>query len=174
MFPGARLKYGDPLYLDDVAVDFPELAICLSHGGRPFWYDRAFALARLHRNVYIDAAGLPPRKLLDYFPDNYLTIIDESHVTVRQIGGQYKGAHSRKQMLVEHGFRLPSAMDNRPLRFDEWLEKANQVVFLSATPSEFELARSTQVVEQIARPTGLVDPEVVVRPTKGQIDDLLE
>ena len=125
---------------------------------------------------YLDgrSAGEPPFTLLDYFPDNYLTIIDESHVTVPQIGGQYEGDHSRKQMLVEHGFRLPSAMDNRPLRFDEWLEKANQVVFLSATPSEFELARSTQVVEQIARPTGLVDPEVVVRPTKGQIDDLLE
>ncbi|HJU52319.1 MAG TPA: excinuclease ABC subunit UvrB [Acidimicrobiia bacterium] len=125
---------------------------------------------------YLDgrSAGEPPYTLLDYFPENYLTIIDESHVTVPQIGGQYEGDHSRKQMLVEHGFRLPSAMDNRPLRFDEWLEKANQVVFLSATPSEFELARSTQVVEQIARPTGLVDPEVVVRPTKGQIDDLLE
>ncbi|HJR86086.1 MAG TPA: excinuclease ABC subunit UvrB [Acidimicrobiia bacterium] len=125
---------------------------------------------------YLDgrSAGEPPYTLLDYFPENYLTIIDESHVTVPQIGGQYEGDHSRKQMLVEHGFRLPSAMDNRPLRFDEWLEKANQIVFLSATPSEFELARSTQVVEQIARPTGLVDPEVVVRPTKGQIDDLLE
>jgi excinuclease ABC subunit B len=125
---------------------------------------------------YLDgrSAGEPPYTLLDYFPDNYLTIIDESHVTVPQIGGQYEGDHSRKQMLVEHGFRLPSAMDNRPLRFDEWLEKANQIVFLSATPSEFELSRSSQVVEQIARPTGLVDPEVVVRPTKGQIDDLLE
>ncbi|MGH8926007.1 MAG: excinuclease ABC subunit UvrB [Acidimicrobiia bacterium] len=125
---------------------------------------------------YLDgrSAGEPPYTLLDYFGDNYLTIIDESHVTVPQIGGQYEGDHSRKQMLVEHGFRLPSAMDNRPLRFDEWLEKANQVVFLSATPADFELARSSQVVEQIARPTGLVDPEVVVRPTKGQIDDLLE
>jgi excinuclease ABC subunit B len=125
---------------------------------------------------YLDgrSAGEPPYTLLDYFPDNYLTIIDESHVTVPQIGGQYEGDHSRKQMLVEHGFRLPSAMDNRPLRFDEWLDKANQVVFLSATPSQFELSRSSQVVEQIARPTGLVDPEVVVRPTKGQIDDLLE
>ncbi|HJQ95065.1 MAG TPA: excinuclease ABC subunit UvrB [Acidimicrobiia bacterium] len=125
---------------------------------------------------YLDgrSAGEPPYTLLDYFPDDYLTIIDESHVTVPQIGGQYEGDHSRKQMLVEHGFRLPSAMDNRPLRFDEWLDKANQIVFLSATPSEFELSRSSQVVEQIARPTGLVDPEVVVRPTKGQIDDLLE
>jgi excinuclease ABC subunit B len=117
--------------------------------------------------------GEAPYTLLDYFPDNYLTIIDESHVTVPQIGGQFEGDHSRKTMLVEHGFRLPSAMDNRPLRFDEWLEKANQIVFLSATPSAFELSKSSQVVEQIVRPTGLVDPEVVVRPTRGQIDDLL-
>ena len=117
--------------------------------------------------------GEAPYTLLDYFPEDYLTIIDESHVTVPQIGGQYEGDRSRKTVLVEHGFRLPSAMDNRPLRFDEWLEKANQVVFLSATPSSFELDRSSQIVEQIVRPTGLVDPEVVVRPTRGQIDDLL-
>ncbi|MGH8950769.1 MAG: excinuclease ABC subunit UvrB, partial [Acidimicrobiia bacterium] len=120
------------------------------------------------------APGEAPYTLLDYFPSNYLTIIDESHVTVPQIGGQYEGDHSRKEVLVEHGFRLPSAKDNRPLRFDEWLEKANQVVFLSATPSDFEISRSTQVVEQIIRPTGLIDPEVMIRPTKGQIDDLLE
>ena len=119
------------------------------------------------------AAGDAPYTLLDYFPKNYLTIIDESHVTVPQIGGQYEGDHSRKEVLVEHGFRLPSAKDNRPLRFDEWLEKANQIVFLSATPSDFEISRSTQVVEQIIRPTGLIDPEVMIRPTKGQIDDLL-
>jgi excinuclease ABC subunit B len=119
------------------------------------------------------AAGEAPYTLLDYFPKNYLTIIDESHVTVPQIGGQYEGDHSRKEVLVEHGFRLPSAKDNRPLRFDEWLEKANQIVFLSATPSAFEVSRSTQVVEQIIRPTGLIDPEVMIRPTKGQIDDLL-
>ena len=119
------------------------------------------------------AAGDAPYTLLDYFPKNYLTIIDESHVTVPQIGGQYEGDHSRKEVLVEHGFRLPSAKDNRPLRFDEWLEKANQIVFLSATPSAFEISRSTQVVEQIIRPTGLIDPEVMIRPTKGQIDDLL-
>ena len=117
--------------------------------------------------------GEPPYTLLDYFPDDYLTIIDESHVTVPQIGGQYEGDHSRKTVLVEHGFRLPSALDNRPLRFDEWLEKANQVIFLSATPASFELERSSQVVEQIVRPTGLADPEVIVRPTRGQIDDLL-
>jgi excinuclease ABC subunit B len=117
--------------------------------------------------------GEAPYTLLDYFPNNYLTIIDESHVTIPQIGGQFEGDHSRKEVLVEHGFRLPSAKDNRPLRFDEWLEKANQVVFLSATPSDFEISHSTQVVEQIIRPTGLIDPEVMIRPTKGQIDDLL-
>jgi len=117
--------------------------------------------------------GQAPYTLLDYFPDDYLTIIDESHVTVPQIGGQYEGDRSRKEVLVDHGFRLPSAKDNRPLRFDEWLERANQVVFLSATPSDFEISHSTQVVEQIIRPTGLVDPEVMIRPTKGQIDDLL-
>ena len=119
------------------------------------------------------APGEAPYTLLDYFPKNYLTIVDESHVTVPQIGGQFEGDRSRKEVLVEHGFRLPSAKDNRPLRFDEWLERANQVVFLSATPSEFEISHSTQVVEQIIRPTGLVDPEVMIRPTKGQIDDLL-
>ena len=119
------------------------------------------------------SAGEAPYTLLDYFPKNYLTIIDESHVTIPQIGGQFEGDHSRKEVLVEHGFRLPSAKDNRPLRFDEWLEKANQVVFLSATPSDFEISHSTQVVEQIIRPTGLIDPEVMIRPTKGQIDDLL-
>jgi excinuclease ABC subunit B len=118
--------------------------------------------------------GEAPYTLLDYFPKDYLTIVDESHVTVPQIGGQFEGDRSRKDVLVEHGFRLPSARDNRPLRFDEWLEKANQVVFLSATPSDFEISHSTQVVEQIIRPTGLVDPEVMVRPTKGQIDDLLD
>ncbi len=118
--------------------------------------------------------GQAPYTLLDYFPDDYLTIIDESHVTVPQIGGQYEGDRSRKDVLVEHGFRLPSAKDNRPLRFDEWLDRANQVVFLSATPSDFEIGHSTQVVEQIIRPTGLVDPEVMIRPTKGQIDDLLD
>jgi excinuclease ABC subunit B len=119
------------------------------------------------------APGEAPYTLLDYFPDDYLTIIDESHVTVPQIGGQYEGDRSRKEVLIDHGFRLPSAADNRPLRFDEWLERANQVIFLSATPSDFEIGHSTQVVEQIIRPTGLVDPEVMIRPTKGQIDDLL-
>jgi excinuclease ABC subunit B len=118
--------------------------------------------------------GESPYTLLDYFPDDFITIIDESHVTIPQLHGQYEGDRSRKDVLVDHGFRLPSAMDNRPLRFDEWLERSGQVVFLSATPSKWELEHSAQVVEQIIRPTGLVDPEVVVRPTRGQIDDLLD
>ena len=120
------------------------------------------------------APGEAPYTLLDYFPDDYLTVIDESHVAVPQIRGQFEGDRSRKDVLVGHGFRLPSAMDNRPLRFDEWLEKAGQVVFMSATPSKWEIDHSDVVVEQIVRPTGLVDPEVLIRPTKGQIDDLLE
>ena len=115
----------------------------------------------------------PPFTLLDYFPDDYLLVIDESHVAVPQLHGQYAGDRSRKDVLVEHGFRLPSARDNRPLRFDEVLERVNQCVFLSATPSDYEVGVSDRVVEQIVRPTGLVDPEVLVRPTKGQIDDLM-
>jgi excinuclease ABC subunit B len=124
---------------------------------------------------YLDGreAGEAPYTLLDYFPEGFLTVLDESHVTIPQLHGQFEADRSRKEALVEHGFRLPSAMDNRPLRFDEWLEKSPQVVFLSATPGPFELQRSKQVVEQIIRPTGLVDPEVIVRPTKRQIDDLL-
>jgi excinuclease ABC subunit B len=120
------------------------------------------------------APGEAPYTLMDYFPDNYMVVLDESHVTIPQIGGQHAGDKSRKNMLVEHGFRLPSALDNRPLRFEEWLEKTNQVIFLSATPGPYELEHSERVVEQLIRPTGLVDPEVLVRPTKGQIDDLLE
>ena len=118
--------------------------------------------------------GEPPYTLLDYFPEDYLVIIDESHVTVPQIGGMYEGDKSRKTSLVEHGFRLPSALDNRPLRFEEFEEKLNQVVFVSATPGPYELEHSRKIVEQIIRPTGLVDPEVEVRPVKGQIDDLLD
>ncbi len=118
--------------------------------------------------------GEPPFTLLDYFPEDYLTVIDESHVTVPQMHGQSLGDRSRKEMLIAHGFRLPSAADNRPLRFDEWLERVGQAVFLSATPGKWELEQSDRVVEQIIRPTGLVDPEVIVRPTRGQIDDLLE
>ena len=115
----------------------------------------------------------PPYTLLDFFPDDYLLVIDESHVAVPQLHGQFAGDRRRKDTLVEHGFRLPSARDNRPLRFDEVMDRLNQVVFLSATPGEYELRTSSQVVEQIVRPTGLVDPEIVVRPTSGQIDDLM-
>src|SRR3954454_5104835 len=118
-------------------------------------------------------AGQAPYTLLDYFPDDYLVVLDESHVTVPQLHGQYEGDRSRKDTLVDHGFRLPSARDNRPLRFHEFIDKVNQVLFLSATPSDYEIEHSSQVVEQIVRPTGLVDPEIVVKPTKGQIDDLV-
>jgi excinuclease ABC subunit B len=117
--------------------------------------------------------GTPPSTLLDYFPDDFVLFVDESHVTVPQIGGMYEGDRSRKVTLVEHGFRLPSAIDNRPLRFDEFLDRIGQRVFVSATPGPYELRESSQVVQQIIRPTGLVDPEVVVRPTKGQVDDLI-
>jgi excinuclease ABC subunit B len=118
--------------------------------------------------------GSAPHCLLDYFPDDFLTVIDESHNTVPQIGGMYEGDASRKRTLVEHGFRLPSAMDNRPLRFDEFTDRVGQVVYLSATPGPYELKKAQgDYVEQVIRPTGLVDPEVVVKPTKGQIDDLM-
>jgi excinuclease ABC subunit B len=117
--------------------------------------------------------GEPPYTLLDYFPKDFLVVLDESHQTVPQLHGQFAGDRSRKDTLVEHGFRLPSARDNRPLMFEEFIERVNQVVFLSATPGAYELELSTQVVEQIVRPTGLIDPEIIVRPTKGQIDDLV-
>ncbi|REF34719.1 excinuclease ABC subunit UvrB [Thermasporomyces composti] len=117
--------------------------------------------------------GSPPNCLLDYFPEDFLLVIDESHVTVPQIGGMYEGDMSRKRTLVEHGFRLPSAMDNRPLRWEEFLERIGQTIYLSATPGPYELSKANGVVEQIIRPTGLVDPEVIVKPTKGQIDDLI-
>ena len=120
------------------------------------------------------AYGEPPYTLLDYFPEDWLLVIDESHVAVPQLHGQYEGDRSRKSTLIEHGFRLPSAADNRPLTFEEVMERLNQVVFLSATPGDYELQVSSQVVDQIVRPTGLIDPEVVVKPTKGQIDDLHE
>ncbi len=126
-------------------------------------------------SMHIDGRthGQPSYTLLDYFPEDFLLVIDESHVTVPQIGGMYEGDASRKRMLIDHGFRLPSAADNRPLRWDEFVERVEQTVYLSATPGSYELGRSDGVVEQIIRPTGLVDPEVVVRPTKGQIDDLI-
>ncbi|ACQ80436.1 excinuclease ABC, B subunit [Beutenbergia cavernae DSM 12333] len=117
--------------------------------------------------------GSPPHTLLDYFPEDFMLVIDESHQTVPQIGAMYEGDSSRKRTLVEHGFRLPSAMDNRPLRWEEFLERIGQTVYLSATPGPYELGQSDGVVEQVIRPTGLVDPEIVVKPTKGQIDDLL-
>ncbi len=118
--------------------------------------------------------GEPPYTLLDYFPEDFLTVIDESHVTVPQIGGMFEGDHSRKKTLVEYGFRLPSALDNRPLRFDEFEERMNQVIYVSATPGPYELRKTGgRVVEQIIRPTGLVDPEMIVRPISGQVEDLL-
>ncbi|MCU1557994.1 MAG: excinuclease subunit [Microbacteriaceae bacterium] len=118
--------------------------------------------------------GEAPHCLIDYFPDDFLVVIDESHVTVPQIGAMYEGDASRKRTLVEHGFRLPSALDNRPLKWNEFLERVGQKVYLSATPGRYEMGITDSVVEQIIRPTGLVDPEIVVKPTKGQIDDLLE
>ncbi|WP_406831015.1 excinuclease ABC subunit UvrB [Pedococcus sp. KACC 23699] len=126
-------------------------------------------------SMHIDgrARGTAPNTLLDYFPEDFLLVIDESHVTVPQIGAMYEGDMSRKRQLVDHGFRLPSAMDNRPLRWEEFLDRIGQTVYLSATPGPYELAQSSGVVEQIIRPTGLIDPEVVLKPTKGQIDDLL-
>ena len=126
------------------------------------------------RHIEGRAAGSRPNTLLDYFPDDFLVVLDESHVGVPQLNGMYEGDKSRKETLVEHGFRLPSALDNRPLRFDEFLDEVNQVVFMSATPGPFERRMSGRFVEQIVRPTGLVDPEVQIRPTKGQIDDLME
>ncbi|MDP9220654.1 MAG: excinuclease ABC subunit UvrB [Actinomycetota bacterium] len=126
------------------------------------------------RHIDGRSAGTSPNCLLDYFPEDFLLVIDESHVTVPQIGGMYEGDMSRKRTLVEHGFRLPSAMDNRPLKFEEFLDRIGQTVYLSATPGPYELGRTGgEFVEQVIRPTGLVDPEVVVKPTKGQIDDLV-
>jgi excinuclease ABC subunit B len=126
------------------------------------------------RHIDGRSPGSAPFTLLDYFPDDYLVVIDESHVTVPQLGGMYEGDLSRKTTLVEHGFRLPSAIDNRPLKFEEFAERAHQVVYMSATPGSYELRHSSKVIEQIVRPTGLVDPEVQIRPTKGQVDDLIE
>ena len=125
-------------------------------------------------SAHIDgrAPGERPYTLLDYFPDDFLVVVDESHVAVPQLNGQYHGDRSRKATLIEHGFRLPSAADNRPLRFEEFRDRVGQVVFLSATPGAWELDNSSSVVEQIVRPTGLIDPEVLVKPTRGQIDDL--
>lgn len=125
------------------------------------------------RHISGRTPGSAPFTLIDYFPEDYLLIIDESHVSVPQIGGMYNGDRSRKESLVEFGFRLPSAFDNRPLKFDEFEKKVRQVVYVSATPAQYERKHSQQVVEQIIRPTGLIDPEIVVKPVKGQIDDLI-
>src|SRR5689334_7520741 len=126
------------------------------------------------RHIDGRSPGSAPNCLLDYFPEDFLLVIDESHVTVPQIGAMYEGDASRKRTLVDHGFRLPSAMDNRPLKWEEFLDRIGQTVYLSATPGQYELSRSDGQVEQIIRPTGLIDPEVVLKPTKGQIDDLLQ
>lgn len=125
------------------------------------------------RHISGRAPGSAPYTLIDYFPDDFLMMIDESHVTVPQIGAMYNGDRSRKQSLVDYGFRLPSAFDNRPLKFNEFEERINQIIFVSATPAQYERNNSQQVVEQIIRPTGLIDPEIVVKPVKGQIDDLI-
>ena len=125
------------------------------------------------RHIDDREVGSAPNTLLDYFPEDFLLVVDESHITVSQIGSMYEGDMSRKRMLVEHGFRLPSAMDNRPLKWEEFLERIGQTIYLSATPGDYELSRARGIVEQLIRPTGLVDPKVVVKPTTGQIDDLL-
>lgn len=118
-------------------------------------------------------AGEPPFTLVNYFPDDFLTVIDESHVTLPQLRAMYAGDRSRKEQLVNYGFRLPSALDNRPLTFDEFQKERGQIIYVSATPAAYELDHAEQVVEQIIRPTGLLDPKIEVRPIKGQIDDLL-
>lgn len=119
-------------------------------------------------------AGSTPFTLLDYFPKDYLLFVDESHVMLPQVRGMFGGDYARKRSLVDYGFRLPSAFDNRPLNFDEFYDRVNQVVFVSATPGDLERQKSAQIVEQVIRPTGLVDPEVIVKPVEGQIDDLME
>ncbi|MDN6680212.1 MAG: excinuclease ABC subunit B, partial [Yaniella sp.] len=126
------------------------------------------------RHIDGRSQGSAPHTLIDYFPDDFLLVIDESHVTVPQIGGMYEGDASRKRTLVDHGFRLPSALDNRPLKWDEFLERIGQTVYMSATPGPYELSQADGVVEQIIRPTGLLDPQIVVKETKGQIDDLMD
>ena len=125
------------------------------------------------RHLSTRPAGSRPYTLIDYFPGDFIVIIDESHVTVPQVRGMYEGDRSRKQTLVEHGFRLPSCLDNRPLKFDEFEKLMKQVVFVSATPADYEKNASSRIVEQLVRPTGLLDPEIVVKPSKGQIDDII-
>ncbi|MGR4031385.1 excinuclease ABC subunit B, partial [Bacillus sp. ZZQ-131] len=125
------------------------------------------------RHLTLRPAGATPYTLLDYFPKDFLIVMDESHVSVPQVRAMYNGDQARKQVLVDHGFRLPSALDNRPLMFDEFEEKTNQVIYVSATPGPYELEQSPEVIEQIIRPTGLLDPPIDIRPIEGQIDDLL-
>jgi excinuclease ABC subunit B len=137
--------------------------------------DFVVALKITPRHLDDRPAGSAPHCLLDYFPEDFLTVIDESHVTVPQLGAMFEGDASRKRTLVEHGFRLPSALDNRPLKFPEFIERTGQKLYLSATPGKYELEKvNNDVVEQVIRPTGLVDPAIVIKPIKGQIDDLLE
>ena len=119
------------------------------------------------------APGTPPTTLLDYFPDDFILFVDESHVTLPQVRAMYNGDHARKKSLVDYGFRLPSAYDNRPLTFDEFTDRIHQAIYVSATPAEYERSRAGQIAEQVIRPTGLLDPEVFVRPIEGQIDDLI-
>src|SRR4030042_2806635 len=126
------------------------------------------------RHILGKKPGEAPNTLLDFFPEDFLVVIDESHISLPQVRGMYEGDHSRKQTLVDYGFRLPSAMDNRPLRFEEFEAKVKSVIFTSATPGPYERRVSNQIVEQIIRPTGLVDPQVYIRKTKGQIDDLMD
>ena len=177
--------------IEGIEAELAERLAQLEHDGRLLEAQRlrmrtTYALEMLQQigmcsgienySLHIDGreTGTPPNTLLDYFPEDFLLVIDESHVTVPQIGAMHEGDASRKRTLVEHGFRLPSALDNRPLTFAEFEDRVGQTVYLSATPGDYETQRSDGVVEQIIRPTGLVDPKVVVKPTQGQIDDLLE
>ena len=125
------------------------------------------------RHLTLSEAGATPYTLFDFFPEDFLLVIDESHVTLPQVRGMYNGDRARKEVLVNHGFRLPSALDNRPLMFEEFEKKINQIVYVSATPGPYEIEHTPEMVEQIIRPTGLLDPTIDVRPIKGQIDDLI-
>ena len=134
----------------------------------------SFFIPPYSRVISNRAPGTPPMTLLDYFPDDFLLFVDESHVTLPQVRAMYRGDRARKEALVEYGFRLPSAFDNRPLKFEEFAQRIHQRVYVSATPGEYERERAGQIAEQIIRPTGLLDPEIFVRPTENQIDDLID
>src|SRR5690625_4901133 len=131
------------------------------------------AIENYARHLTLREEGAPPYTLFDYFPDDFLVVVDESHATLPQIRGMYNGDQARKQVLVDHGFRLPSALDNRPLKFGEFEEKTSQLIYISATPGPYEMEHAPDVTEQIIRPTGLLDPKIEVRPIEGQIDDLI-